>query len=131
LNGVHVDAASHKDINVNGNFPNDNSELKAEVERLREELREAAALEASMYSVIAEHGSTNKVHAPARRLSRFYFHARRTGSPAKIASAAQSVISGFVLVSKACGNDVPRYIKVDFITFLTMPKCYNSSGAYN
>ncbi|WJX12491.1 hypothetical protein P8452_02986 [Trifolium repens] len=108
LNGVHVDAASHKDINVNGNFPNDNSELKAEVERLREELREAAALEASMYSVIAEHGSTNKVHAPARRLSRFYFHARRTGSPAKIASAAQSVISGFVLVSKACGNDVPR-----------------------
>ncbi|KAK2402048.1 EEIG1/EHBP1 protein amino-terminal domain protein [Trifolium repens] len=108
LNGVHVDAACHKDINANGNFPNDNTELKAEVEMLREELREAAALEASMYSVIAEHGSTNKVHAPARRLSRFYFHDRRAGSPAKIASAAQSVISGFVLVSKACGNDVPR-----------------------
>ncbi|XP_045808055.1 uncharacterized protein LOC123902387 isoform X2 [Trifolium pratense] len=107
-NGVHVDAACHNDINVNGNFLNDNTELKAEVERLREELREAAALEASMYSVIAEHGSTNKVHAPARRLSRFYFHACRAGSPAKIARAAQSVISGFVLVSKACGNDVPR-----------------------
>ncbi|XP_050891922.1 uncharacterized protein LOC127097464 isoform X9 [Lathyrus oleraceus] len=107
-NGVHVDAACHKDVNVNVSSFIDNSELKAEVERLREELREAAALEASMYSVIAEHGSSNKVHAPARRLSRFYFHARRVGSPAKIASAAQSVVSGFVLVSKACGNDVPR-----------------------
>ncbi|XP_004495366.1 uncharacterized protein [Cicer arietinum] len=107
-NGVHVGVACHKDINVNGSFLNDNTELKAEVERLREELREAAALEASMYSVIAEHGSSNKVHAPARRLSRFYFHAHRVGSPAKIASAAQSTISGFVLVSKVCGNDVPR-----------------------
>ena len=122
LNGVHVDAASHKDVIVNGSFLNDNTELKAEVERLREELREAAALEASMYSVIAEHGSSNKVHAPARRLSRFYFHARKAGSPDKIASAAHSVVSGFVLVSKACGNDVPRYVKVDFITVLTMPK---------
>ncbi|CAI8603120.1 unnamed protein product [Vicia faba] len=107
-NGVYVAAACHEDINVNGSSSIDNPELKAEVERLREELREAAALEASMYSVIAEHGSSNKVHAPARRLSRFYFHARRVGSPAKIASAAQSVVSGFVVVSKACGNDVPR-----------------------
>ncbi|CAK8572106.1 unnamed protein product [Lathyrus sativus] len=107
-NVVHAAAACHKDINVNGSSFIDNSELKAEVERLREELREAAALEASMYSVIAEHGSSNKVHAPARRLSRFYFYARRVGSPAKITSAAQSVVSGFVLVSKACGNDVPR-----------------------
>ncbi|AES61091.1 putative EEIG1/EHBP1 domain-containing protein [Medicago truncatula] len=108
LNGVHVDAACHKDVNVNGSLLNDNTELKAEVERLREELKEAAALEASMYSVIAEHGSSNKVHAPARRLSRFYFHARKAGSPDKIASAAQSIVSGFVFVSKACGNDVPR-----------------------
>ncbi|XP_058770757.1 uncharacterized protein LOC131644309 [Vicia villosa] len=108
FNGAHVAAACRKDINVNGSSFIDNSELKAEVERLREELREAAALEASMYSVIAEHGSSNKVHAPARRLSRFYFHARRVGSPAKIDNAAQSVVSGFVLVSKACGNDVPR-----------------------
>lgn len=121
-NGVHVGAACHEDINVNGSILNDNAELKAEVEMLQEELREAAALEASMYSVIAEHGSSNKVHAPARRLSRFYFHACRVGSPAKIASAAQSAVSGFVLVSKACGHDVPRYKKVDFITFSTMLK---------
>ncbi|KAJ1398936.1 NT-type C2 domain [Sesbania bispinosa] len=109
FNDVHVGTASHEDINVNDSFLNDNTELKAEVEMLREELREAAALEVSMYSVIAEHGSSsNKVHAPARRLSRFYFQACRVGSPATIASAAQSAVSGFVLVSKACGNDVPR-----------------------
>ncbi|KAJ8566911.1 hypothetical protein K7X08_019119 [Anisodus acutangulus] len=36
------------------------------------ELREAAAIEVVLYSVVAEHGSsTNKVHAPARRLSRW------------------------------------------------------------
>ncbi|CAL0321122.1 unnamed protein product [Lupinus luteus] len=83
--------------------------INQEVEMLHEELREAAALEVSLYSVIAEHGSSsNKVHAPARRLSRFYFHTCRVGSPATIASAAKSAVSGFVLVSKACGNDVPR-----------------------
>ncbi|TKY51914.1 hypothetical protein E2542_SST23434 [Spatholobus suberectus] len=109
MNDVHVGTACHEDINVNGSSLNNETELKAEVDMLREELREAAALEISMYSVIAEHGSSsNKVHAPARRLSRFYFHACRVGSPATIASAAQSAVSGFVLVSKACGNDVPR-----------------------
>ncbi|KAE9589736.1 hypothetical protein Lal_00021628 [Lupinus albus] len=83
--------------------------INQEVEMLHEELREAAALEVSLYSVIAEHGSSsNKVHAPARRLSRFYFHTCRVGSPSTIASAAKSAVSGFVLVSKACGNDVPR-----------------------
>ncbi|KAL2325152.1 hypothetical protein Fmac_024210 [Flemingia macrophylla] len=111
MNDVHVDTACHEDNNVNGSCLNNTTELKAEIERLREELREAAALEISMYSVIAEHSSSsNKVHAPARRLSRFYFHACRVGSPATIGSAAQSVVSGFVLVSKACGNDVPRLI---------------------
>ena len=108
---------------MNGSFHNNETELKAEVEMLQEELREAAALEVSMYSVIAEHGSSsNKVHAPARRLSRFYFHACRVGSPATMATAAQSAVSGFVLVSKACGNDVPRYIKLNFIICLTMLK---------
>ncbi|KAK7391724.1 hypothetical protein VNO78_20143 [Psophocarpus tetragonolobus] len=109
INEVHIGTACHEDDNGNGSFLNYETELKAEVEMLREELREAADLEVSMYSVIAEHGSSsNKVHAPARRLSRFYFHACRVGSLATIASAAQSAVSGFVLVSKACGNDVPR-----------------------
>ncbi|KAI9168962.1 hypothetical protein LWI28_004552 [Acer negundo] len=80
-----------------------------DVHNSEEELRETAAVEVGLYSVVPEHGSsTNKVHAPARRLSRFYLHACKTKSQAKTASAARAAISGLVLVSKACGNDVPR-----------------------
>lgn len=92
-------------------FSDSKVELKSKIEMLEEELREAAALEVGLYSVVAEHGSsTNKVHAPARRLSRFYFHACKAMSKTKRASAARTVIQGLVLVSKACGNDVPRYV---------------------
>ncbi|KAK8582939.1 hypothetical protein V6N13_069705 [Hibiscus sabdariffa] len=84
-------------------------ELDSKIEMLEEELKEAAVMEASLYSVVAEHGSsTNKVHAPARRLSRFYLHACGANTQDKMASAARAAISGLVLVSKACGNDVPR-----------------------
>lgn len=85
------------------------NEWKVKVEMLEEELREAAAIEVALYSVVAEHSSSkNKVHAPARRLSRFYTSACRAGSQAKRASVAKAAVSGLVLVSKACGNDVPR-----------------------
>ncbi|KAE8710254.1 hypothetical protein F3Y22_tig00110325pilonHSYRG00085 [Hibiscus syriacus] len=91
------------------NFSNSKVELYSKLEMLEEELREAAVLEASLYSVVAEHGSsTNKVHAPARRLSRFYLHACRANTKDKRASAARAAISGLILISKACGNDVPR-----------------------
>ncbi|PIA51237.1 hypothetical protein AQUCO_01100224v1 [Aquilegia coerulea] len=83
-------------------------QLEHRIERLERELREAAALEVSLYSVVAEHGSSaNKVHAPARRLSRFYLHSWKSSKPRR-ASAARSAVSGLVLVAKACGNDVPR-----------------------
>ncbi|KAI3467681.1 hypothetical protein Pfo_024344 [Paulownia fortunei] len=92
-----------------GDLPDGKNEWKARVEMLEEELREAAAVEVALYSIVAEHSSSgNKVHAPARRLSRFYNNACREGSQAKRASAARAAISGLVLVSKACGNDVPR-----------------------
>lgn len=92
-------------------FSNRNVGLEFKIEMLQDELREAAALEVGLYSVVAEHGSsTSKVHTPARRLCRFYFHACRAMSKAKRASAARTAISGLVLVSKACGNDVPRYV---------------------
>ncbi|XP_047961571.1 uncharacterized protein LOC125206347 [Salvia hispanica] len=85
------------------------NEWKMRVEMLEEELREAAATEVSLFSIVAEHSSSvHKVHAPARRLSRFYKNACRTRSQAKRASAARTAVSGLVLVSKACGNDVPR-----------------------
>ncbi|KAI4318047.1 hypothetical protein L6164_025856 [Bauhinia variegata] len=109
LKNSHKGAVCHACPGINDSFLNNRAEMKSEVEMLREELREAASLEVSLYSVVADHGSSaNKVHTPARRLSRFYFHAYKVGSPATRASAAQSAVSGFVLVSKACGNDVPR-----------------------
>ncbi|XP_073019097.1 uncharacterized protein [Primulina eburnea] len=83
--------------------------LENRIKNLEGELREAAAIEISLYSVVAEHGSsTTKVHAPARRLSRLYFHARRQNPNSRRGSAAKSIVSGLVLVTKACGNDVPR-----------------------
>ncbi|XP_073033476.1 LOW QUALITY PROTEIN: uncharacterized protein [Primulina eburnea] len=85
------------------------NEWKTRIEMLEEELKEAAAIEVGLYSVVAEHASSrNKVHAPARRLSRFYSNICREGSQAKRSSAARAVVSGLVLVSKSCGNDVPR-----------------------
>ncbi|KAH0697453.1 hypothetical protein KY290_015321 [Solanum tuberosum] len=84
-------------------------EPESRIQMLEEELKEAAAIEVGLYSVVAEHGSSmNKVHTPARRLARFYLHAWRTKSPAKQASAARAAVSGLALVSKACGSDVPR-----------------------
>ncbi|XP_031381164.1 uncharacterized protein LOC116195897 isoform X2 [Punica granatum] len=83
--------------------------LEHRIQILESELREVAAIEVSLYSVVAEHGSSMaKVHAPARRLSRMYLHACEDRSLTRSASAARSVISGLVLISKACGNDVPR-----------------------
>ncbi|KAL1225301.1 hypothetical protein V5N11_003844 [Cardamine amara subsp. amara] len=84
-------------------------EPKTEI--LEDELKEAAALEAAIYSVVAEHSSSmSKVHAPARRLARFYLHACKGNGldHSKRASAARAAVSGLILVSKACGNDVPR-----------------------
>ncbi|KAE8707283.1 Thioredoxin O2, putative isoform 1 [Hibiscus syriacus] len=107
-NGSTNDTCNESEENANS-FSIGKLELESKIEMLEEELREAAVVEASLYSVIAEHGgSTNKVHAPARRLSRFYIHACRTGNTVKRASAARAAVSGLVLVSKACGNDVPR-----------------------
>lgn len=101
----------------NGSSGNKN-EWESRVEMLEEELTEAAAIEVGLYSIVAEHGSSiNKVHAPARRLSRFYLHACKASSKDKRASAARATVSGLVLVSKACGNDVPRYVSVPVLRY--------------
>ncbi|MBA0695838.1 hypothetical protein Goari_002437 [Gossypium aridum] len=84
-------------------------QLENKIMMLEGELREAAAIEAALFSIVAEHGSSmNKVHAPARRLSRLYLHACKEGFQSRRASAARSAVSGLALVAKACGNDVPR-----------------------
>ncbi|KAK7336047.1 hypothetical protein VNO77_16575 [Canavalia gladiata] len=83
--------------------------LENKIKMLEGELREAAAIEAALYSVVAEHGSSmSKVHTPARRLSRLYLHTCKENLQARRSGAAKSAVSGLVLVAKACGNDVPR-----------------------
>lgn len=84
-------------------------EMEMRIEKLEEELREAAALEISLYSVAPEHGSSaHKVHTPARRLSRLYIHACKHWTQDKRATIAKNIVSGLVLIAKSCSNDVPR-----------------------
>ncbi|WOL12059.1 hypothetical protein Cni_G20823 [Canna indica] len=84
-------------------------EMESRIEKLVEELREVAALEISLYSVVPEHGSSShKVHTPARRLSRLYIHACKYWTRDKKATIAKNTISGLVLIAKSCGNDVSR-----------------------
>ncbi|CAK9226911.1 unnamed protein product [Sphagnum jensenii] len=83
--------------------------LEHQVLKLEDELRDAAAIEVALYSVVAEHASSaHKVHTPARRLARFYIHAYKNWSPERRPSIARNIVSGLVLVVRACGNDVPR-----------------------
>lgn len=91
------------------NVENKNEEMELRIERLEGELREIAALEISLYSVVPEHGSSaHKVHTPARRLSRLYIHACKHWTQDKRASLARNSVSGLVLIAKSCGSDVPR-----------------------
>uniref|UniRef100_A0A7N0SWQ3 Dilute domain-containing protein n=1 Tax=Kalanchoe fedtschenkoi TaxID=63787 RepID=A0A7N0SWQ3_KALFE len=102
----HVAAAEFE-----GNEDSDSliKEMELKIEILEEELREVAALEISIYSVIPEHGcSAHKVHTPARRLSRLYIHACKHWNRDRRATIAKNTVSGLILVSKSCGNDVPR-----------------------
>ena len=84
--------------------------LEQRLMKLEDELRDSAAIEVALYSVVAEHGSSShKVHTPARRLARLYVHAFKNWSPERRASSARNSVLGLVLVVRACGNDVPRY----------------------
>ncbi|OVA07872.1 hypothetical protein BVC80_1105g15 [Macleaya cordata] len=84
-------------------------EMEVRIEKLEQELREIAALEISLYSVVPEHGSSShKVHTPARRLSRIYLHACKHWTQDKRGTIARNTVSGLVLIAKSCGNDVPR-----------------------
>ncbi|GLT39716.1 hypothetical protein SLA2020_138920 [Shorea laevis] len=85
------------------------NEMEIRIEKLEEELREVAALEISLYSVVPEHGSSaHKVHTPARRLSRLYIHACKHWTQSKRATIAKNTVSGLILVAKSCSNDVSR-----------------------
>ena len=80
------------------------------MEILEEELREAAVTEVILFYIVGEHScSVNKVHAHAQQLCSYYKNACRTRSRAKRANAARTAVTGLVLVSKECGNNVPKY----------------------
>lgn len=86
-------------------------DMEMRIGKLEDELREVAALEISLYSVVPEHGSSaHKVHTPARRLSRLYIHACKHWTQDKRATIARNTVSGLVLIAKSCGNDVPRQV---------------------
>ncbi|GMI70979.1 hypothetical protein like AT2G42320 [Hibiscus trionum] len=84
-------------------------EMETRIEKLEAELREVAALEIALYSVVPEHGSSaHKLHTPARRLARLYIHACKHWAQNKRATIAKNTVSGLILISKSCGNDVSR-----------------------
>ncbi|KAK7336601.1 hypothetical protein VNO77_17147 [Canavalia gladiata] len=98
--GEHEDEAA-LEVKIEG--------MELRIEKLEEELREVAALEVSLYSVVPEHGSSaHKVHTPARRLSRLYIHACKHWSQNRRATISKNTVSGLILVAKSCGNDVSR-----------------------
>lgn len=84
--------------------------LEKKMMKLEDELRDSAAIEVALYSVVAEHSSSpHKLHTPARRLVRLYMHAYKNWSTQRRASSARNSVLGLVLVVRACGNDVPRF----------------------
>lgn len=96
----------HEDVTV---LEQKVEEMERRIQKLEEELREVAALEISLYSVVPEHGSSaHKVHTPARRISRLYIHACKHWTQDKRATIAKNTVSGLVLIAKSCGNDVAR-----------------------
>ncbi|WVZ06879.1 hypothetical protein V8G54_020225 [Vigna mungo] len=114
---IGIEHESHETVNAEENDEHGDeaaAELKIEemqlrIEKLEEELREVAALEVSLYSIVPEHGSSgHKVHTPARRLSRLYIHACKHWTQKRRATIAKNTVSGLILVAKSCGNDVSR-----------------------
>ncbi|OIV92348.1 hypothetical protein TanjilG_10558 [Lupinus angustifolius] len=114
---VGSDDESHERVVVEENSEHEDEaareskieEMKSRIEKLEEELREVAALEVSLYSIVPEHGSSaHKVHTPARRLSRLYIHACKHWTQDRRATIAKNTVSGLILVAKSCGNDVSR-----------------------
>ncbi|XP_073062459.1 uncharacterized protein [Primulina eburnea] len=115
----HCDNSSCNDVesvNTVENYAQDKGtldqkieEMETRVKKLEGELREVAALEISLYSVVPEHSSSaHKVHTPVRRLSRLYIFACKYWSQDMRATVARNIVSGLVLVAKSCGNDVSR-----------------------
>ncbi|PWA78623.1 hypothetical protein CTI12_AA212600 [Artemisia annua] len=85
------------------------AQMEMRIGKLEDELREVAALEVSLYSAVQDHASsTHELHMPAHRLSKLYIHAFKHSSQEKRDVISKSIVSGLVMISNSCGNDVPR-----------------------
>ncbi|KAF8095795.1 hypothetical protein N665_0322s0016 [Sinapis alba] len=80
--------------------------LETRIEKLEEELREVAALEISLYSVVPDHSSSaHKLHTPARRVARLYMHACEHWSQGKLTFWLSNIITLREITSHACGSE--------------------------
>ncbi|MBA0687724.1 hypothetical protein Goari_015235 [Gossypium aridum] len=99
--------------------------MEARIEQLEAKLREVAALEISLYSVILEQvSSANKVHTHAWRLSRLYIHACKYWSGDKQTMITKNTVSGLILITKSCCNDASSYVMEQCVARLDVAMFY-------
>ncbi|KAI5075174.1 hypothetical protein GOP47_0009250 [Adiantum capillus-veneris] len=76
---------------------------------LEGELQDVATIEMSVFSTVVEHGeSPNSVLVCACQLTKLLIHAITNWSQQRRASLMRSTISGLLLATRACGQDVAR-----------------------
>lgn len=86
------------------------AQMEMRIGKLEDELREVAALEVSLYSAVQDHASSaHELHMPAHRLSKLCIHAGKHLSQEKRNLISKNIVSGLVMISSSCGNDVSRY----------------------
>eukprot|EP00850_Spirogloea_muscicola_P018384 SM000168S02583 [mRNA] locus=s168:35959:43415:- [translate_table: standard] len=79
--------------------------------RMPWELRDRSVMEVAVYGFSDAHGSScHKMHTPARRLARAYFHARQKESLERVEHTARAAVSALVLAARSSGEDVGRLV---------------------
>eukprot|EP00850_Spirogloea_muscicola_P011811 SM000074S21721 [mRNA] locus=s74:527540:534972:- [translate_table: standard] len=79
--------------------------------RMPWELRDRSVMEVAVYGFSDAHGSScHKMHTPARRLARAYFHTRQKESLERGEHTARAAVSALVLAARSCGEDVGRLV---------------------
>ncbi|KAK1420742.1 hypothetical protein QVD17_22582 [Tagetes erecta] len=117
LDDVHSDGSNEEMLDAMENIEHEEKEdldlrvakMEMRIEQLEDELREVAALEVALYSIVQEHDSSvHKVHKPAQHLSTLYIRTGKHVSQQKRATIGRNIVSGLVMISMSCGNDVSR-----------------------
>lgn len=138
LDDVHSDGSNEEMLDAMENIEQEEkvdldmriAKMEMRIEQLEDELREVAALEIALYSVVQEHDSSvNKVHKPAQHLSRLYIRTGKHVSQQKRAAIGRNIVSGLGMISMSCGNDVSRYLP--HIVFELPFFCFPNSRTHN